>query len=53
MREGLATDSLSPCGIYIGTTSGQIFYSHDIGDNWELPVAYLPQIHSVNCALVV
>ena len=53
MREGMATDSLNPCGIYIGTTSGQLFYSCDIGDDWELPVDYLPPINSVDCALVV
>jgi len=53
MREGMATDSLNCCGIYIGATSGQIFYSRDIGDNWELPLDYLPPINSVDCALVV
>ena len=53
MREGMATDSLDPCGVYIGTTSGQIFYSRDDGDNWELLVEYLPPINSVGCGLVV
>jgi hypothetical protein len=53
MREGMATDSLNCCGIYIGATSGQIFYSRDIGDNWELPLDYLPPINSVDCPLVV
>lgn len=38
----MATDSLDPCGIYAGTTTGQIFYSRDNGDNWELMVEYLP-----------
>ncbi|MDA0733157.1 MAG: exo-alpha-sialidase [Chloroflexi bacterium] len=53
LREGMATDSLDPCGIYIGTTTGQIFYSRDNGDKWELLVDYLPPINSVDCAVVV
>ena len=42
MREGMATDSLSPCGIYLGATSGQIFYSRDDGDSWQLMIDNLP-----------
>ncbi len=53
MREGMATDSLDPCGIYVGTTSGQIFYSRNDGANWELLIDYLPPINSVDCATVV
>ena len=53
MREGMATDSLDPCGIYIGTTAGQIFYSRDDGDSWELLVEQLPPINSVECGAVV
>ena len=34
MREGMATDSMEECGIYVGTTTGQIFYSRDDGDTW-------------------
>jgi photosystem II stability/assembly factor-like uncharacterized protein len=52
MREGMATDSLDPCGIYVGTANGQVFYSRDDGDHWELLVEYLPQINSVSCGLV-
>ena len=53
MREGMATDALDPCGVYVGTTTGQLFYSRDDGDNWELLLDYLPPINSVECALVV
>ena len=53
LREGMGTDSLDPCGIYIGTTTGQIFYSRDGGDTWELLVEHLPPINSVDCAVVV
>ena len=52
LREGMATDGLDPCGIYIGTTSGQIFYSRDDGDHWELLVEYLPPINSLTCVQV-
>jgi photosystem II stability/assembly factor-like uncharacterized protein len=53
MREGMTTDSLDPCGIYVGTTTGQIFHSHDDGDSWELIFDRLPPINSVDCAIVV
>ena len=52
MREGMATDSLDPCGIYIGTSTGQVFYSRDSGDTWELLANYLPPINSVDCGMV-
>ena len=53
LREGMATDSMDECGIYVGTTTGQIFYSRNDGDTWELLVDYLPPINSVDCATVV
>ncbi len=53
MREGMATDSMEECGIYVGTTTGQIFYSRDNGDTWELMIDYLPPINSVDCGTVV
>ena len=52
MREGMATDSLDPCGVYIGTTTGQIFYSRNDGESWELMIDYLPPISSVACGIV-
>lgn len=52
MREGMATDPLDDCGIYLGTTTGQIFASRDDGDSWELLIDYLPPINSVDCAVV-
>ena len=47
MREGMAIDALDPCGIYLGTTTGQLFYSPDEGDNWRLMWDNLPPILSV------
>ena len=51
LREGMATDSLDPCGIYVGTTTGQIYYSRDGGDNWELLLDHLPPILSLECGI--
>ena len=53
MRAGMATDSVEECGVYVGTTTGQIFYSRDDGDTWELLIGYLPPINSVDCGTVV
>ena len=53
LRESMATDSLEPMGIYVGTVNGQIFYSRDEGDHWELMVENLPPINSVECAQVL
>ena len=52
LREGMATDSLDDCGVYVGTTTGQLFYSRDNGDNWELLIEHLPPILSVECGSV-
>ena len=53
LREGMATDSLDPVGVYVGTVNGQIFYSRDEGDHWELMVENLPPINSVEVAVAV
>ena len=37
IREGMVTDPLDPCGVYLGATSGQIYYSRDRGDTREQP----------------
>ena len=52
LREGMATDSLDDCGVYVGTTTGQLFYSRDNGDNWELLIERLPPTLSVECGSV-
>ena len=53
MREGMATDSMVECGVYVGTTTGQIFSSRDDGDRWEPLIDHLPPINSVDCATVL
>jgi hypothetical protein len=49
----MATDALDPCGIYLGTTTGQLFYSRDDGKSWELMLDNLPPILSLETGLVV
>ena len=36
LREAMASDNLSPAGLYAGTDTGQLFYSRDDGDSWEV-----------------
>jgi BNR-Asp box repeat len=47
-REGIATDRLDPAGIYVGTTTGQLFVSPDAGRSWQLVPFQFPAIHSVS-----
>lgn len=51
LREAMATDTLEDAGIYVGTSTGQIFYSRDAGDNWELLADYLPPVLSVEVSV--
>ncbi|UCD40937.1 MAG: exo-alpha-sialidase [Chloroflexota bacterium] len=50
LREAMATDQFEEAGIYIGTSTGQVFASNDSGDSWEKIVDYLPRILSVETA---
>jgi len=43
----MAVDSLDSCGIYFGTTGGQVYHSNDGGDHWEPIVRDLPAVLSV------
>ncbi len=47
LREAMAVDSLDSCGIYFGTTGGQVYASADAGDNWAPIVRDLPAVLSV------
>jgi len=49
-REGITTDNLDPAGIYVGTTTGQLFVSPDAGRRWQLVPYQFPGIHSVSVA---
>ncbi|MEZ4417604.1 MAG: sialidase family protein [Gemmatimonadota bacterium] len=47
LRDAMAIDHLDPCGIYFGTTGGQIYGSADGGDHWTAIVRDLPSVLSV------
>src|SRR6058998_3436970 len=47
LRDAMSVDSLEPCGIYFGTTGGQVYTSPDAGDNWKPIVRDLPAVLSV------
>ena len=47
LRDAMAVDSLDPCGVYFGTTGGQLYASADSGDNWAPIVRDLPAVLSV------
>ena len=47
LRDAMAVDKLDPCGIYFGTTGGELYGSADNGDNWTPIVSTLPKILSV------
>jgi photosystem II stability/assembly factor-like uncharacterized protein len=47
LRDAMAVDSLDSCGIYFGTTGGQVYCSPDAGDSWRPIVRDLPAVLSV------
>ena len=47
LRDAMAVDSLDKCGVYFGTTGGQVYCSPDAGDNWQPIVRDLPAVLSV------
>lgn len=48
-RHAMAADNCDPCGIYVGTSTGQIFYSREGGNTWEPLADFLPPVFSVTC----
>ena len=49
LRDAMAVDSLDECGIYFGTTGGQVYCSPDGGDNWQPIVRDLPACCRSRC----
>ena len=47
LRDAMAVDALDACGIYFGTTGGQVYASADAGDSWTPIVRDLPAVVSV------
>jgi photosystem II stability/assembly factor-like uncharacterized protein len=52
LREAMSVDSLDPCGIYFGTTGGQVYGSADGGDSWSAIVRDLPAVYSVEAQIL-
>ncbi len=48
LRESMDADGLSPAGVYVGTTNGQVYYTRDAGDSWQAMAEYLPPVISIS-----
>lgn len=48
LRGAMDVDELSPCGVYFGTSSGDVYISADAGEHWTKLPATLPRIMSVD-----
>jgi hypothetical protein len=47
LRDAMAVDTLDSCGVYFGTTGGQVYCSADSGDHWQAIVRDLPSVLSI------
>ncbi|HSR48614.1 MAG TPA: hypothetical protein VLL77_11595 [Anaerolineales bacterium] len=47
LRDAMAVDALDPCGVYFGTTGGQVYASPDGGNSWTAIAHDLPAVYSV------
>ncbi len=47
LRDAMAVDRLDPCGVYFGTTGGQLYASADGGETWQALLRDLPAVLSV------
>ncbi|MBL8095591.1 MAG: hypothetical protein JNL73_15570 [Anaerolineales bacterium] len=52
LRSAMTVDKLDPCGIYFGTTGGQVYASSNAGDKWSAIVRDLPPVLSVEVQLL-
>jgi len=52
LRDAMCVDRLDDCGIYFGTTGGQVYCSPDSGDNWQAIVRDLPPVLSVEAQTI-
>jgi photosystem II stability/assembly factor-like uncharacterized protein len=52
LREAMCVDDLDPCGIYFGTTGGQVYCSADGGDHWSAITRDLPSVLSVEAQTI-
>ena len=52
LRDAMCVDSLYPCGVYFGTSGGQVYASADSGDHWSAIVRDLPGVLSVEVQML-
>ena len=52
LRDAMAVDQLDPCGIYFGTTGGQVYSSANGGNSWNAIVRDLPAVYSVEAQIL-
>ncbi|MBI3112569.1 MAG: exo-alpha-sialidase [Ignavibacteriales bacterium] len=52
LRDAMCVDKLNPCGVYFGTTGGQVYASSDSGDSWAPIVRDLPAVLSVEVQML-
>ncbi len=52
LRQAMCADDCDPCGVYFGTSTGQIFFSADEGNSWQLLAQWLAPIFSLSCAVI-
>jgi photosystem II stability/assembly factor-like uncharacterized protein len=52
LRDAMAVDTLDPCGLYFGTTGGELYASADSGDSWRAIAPNLPKILSVEVQVI-
>ena len=51
-RQAMSADCHKPVGLYLGTTSGEIWGSQNEGSSWQCLARHLPEIYSVEVAMV-
>jgi hypothetical protein len=52
LRHGMCADEHVPCGVYVGTNTGQLFATRDGGDTWRLIADFLPPIFGVTASVI-
>ena len=52
LRHAATADACDDAGIYVGTGSGEIFYSRNAGNAWDVLASRLPTILSLEAAVV-
>jgi uncharacterized protein YfiM (DUF2279 family) len=51
-RQAMTRDAHDPVGLYLGTTSGEIWASRTEGQSWVCIARHLPEIYSVEAAML-